>query len=155
MSLEVGNDIIAVLKMKQGVSVRIRVVRPPNGVSMQIQHRRDGLLAPLKNSNNLLTFEFDVQVDLSADKPNFLVQYAQGPKDARFIYVNSGTYAGQAETCWSRRAKISLMSITNDQIQLLLATPGARLETSFQGAASDGGPTCASVKGTEWKVVTK
>lgn len=135
--------------------MRIEVVRPPAGIIMQVQRGRDELLAPLKNSNNSLTFEFDVQADLSADKPNFLGQCAQGPKHARFVYVNSGTYAGQAETCWSRRAKISLMSITNDQIQEMLATPGTRLETSFQGTAPDGGPKCASVKGTEWKVVTK
>jgi hypothetical protein len=122
---------------------------------MQVQRCRDELLAPLKNSNNSLTFEFDVQVNDSADRPNFLGQYAQGPKDERFVYVNSGTYAGQAETCWSRRAKISLMGTTNDQIQRLLATSGARLETSFKGTATDGGPTCASVNGTVWKVVTK
>src|ERR1035437_10680737 len=110
--------------MNHRIPRRREVVPPPAGIIMQVQRGRDELLAPLKNSNNSLTFEFDVQADLSADKPNFLGQCAQGPKHARFVYVNSGTYAGQAETCWSRRAKISLMSLRMIRYRKCLRRPG-------------------------------
>ena len=99
-----------------------------------------------------MVFEFDILVDVSNGRPNFVGPFAQGPKDSRFVYVNSGTYAGQNETCWARRAKISLMQIDKEQILEILNDPTSRLETSFAGTGSDGGPTCASVKGIEWKV---
>jgi hypothetical protein len=50
--------------------------------------------------------------------------------------------------------KSSLMSITREQIDQALKE-GSVIETSFQGIGKDGGPTCASVKGLEWKVVKK
>jgi hypothetical protein len=45
------------------------------------------------------------------------------------------------------------MSITKEQIEKALN--GSRIETTMPGVGKDGGPTCASVKGIEWKVVTK
>ncbi len=141
-------------RMKHEIPVRIIVERPLAGVTMQVQRGRDELLAPSKKGMDELVFDLTVDVDLSASRPNFLGKYAQGPKDARFIYVNSGTYAGQRHTCWSRRAKLSLMSVTAEQIRQVIAGPGV-LEATFSGVGRDGGPTCASVKGLEWKVVTK
>lgn len=126
-------------------------MRPLKGVAMQVQRGKNELLSPAKADDSELVFEFPISVDISAEDPNFLGVYAQGPKDARFIYVNSGTYAGQHHTCWSRRAKLSLMSVTKRQVEEILAKDG-RLEVSFDGTGRDGGPTCASVKGIEWKV---
>jgi hypothetical protein len=34
---------------------------------------------------------------------------AQGPP-ARFVYVHSGTRAGQVGSCWDRRAKVPLLA---------------------------------------------
>ena len=130
-------------------------MRPARGVTMQMQKGRDELLPPTITSEEALVFDFHISVDLESGSPNFLGKFAQGPKDARFVYVNSGTYAGQAGTCWSRRAKISLMAITRGQIEKVLAGSGSCIETSFPGVGSDGGPTCASVKGIEWKVVSE
>ena len=110
--------------------------------------------APSETTGDGLVFEFEVSVDNSGATPNFLGKYAQGPKDARFVYVNSGTYAGQHITCWSRRAKISLMSITRDQIDAVLAGEKV-LSAEYEGTSRDGGPTCASVKGIEWKVAAR
>jgi len=122
---------------------------------MQVQRGKNELLPPAKQGDDELVFEFPISVDMSSGQPNFLGAYAQGPKDARFIYVNSGTYAGQHATHWARRAKLTLMDVTAQQIEQLLAN-GGRLEVSFPGTGGrDGGPTCASVKGLEWKVVTK
>jgi hypothetical protein len=142
--------------MKQEIPIRITVVRPLPGVAMQVQRGRDELLAPTEALDGSLSFDLPIAVDLSAGTPNFLGKYAQGPKDARFVYVNSGTMAGQTFSCWTRRAKISLMTITAEQVNEVLASPGARLEISFSGTGSDGGPTCASVKTTSgWKVAGK
>jgi len=57
-------------------------------------------------------------------------------------------------SCWSRRAKISLTSITREQINAVIAGKGV-LVAEYNGTGRDGGPTCASVKGIEWKVVPK
>ena len=140
---------------KHEIAVRIRVLDPPAGVAMKVQRGKDELLDPIGESGPDLVFEFPINVDISGGSPNFLGKYAQGPRDARFVYVNSGTYAGQHITCWGRRAKLPLMSVTSQQIDDLLSNPGAVLETAFQGTGRDGGPTCASVKGLEWRVVTR
>ena|SRR5688572_26061667 len=138
--------------MKQDVKFRIVVKDPLPGVAMRVQRGRAELLTPIKTTKESLVFDLEISVDISGETPNFLGKYAQGPKDARFIYVNSGTYAGQDNTCWSRRAKLSLMNISEDQVREVLSSAGFRLETSFPGIGRDGGPTCASVIGIEWKV---
>lgn len=121
---------------------------------MLVQRGKDELLPPSSKSAEQLVFDFEITVDMTESRPNFLGKYAQGPKDARFIYVNSGTYAEQ-HSIWGRRAKISLMNITGDQIQGVVSKAGMILQTEFEGVGRDGGPTCASVKGIEWKVVKK
>ena len=64
--------------------------------------------------------------------------------------MNSGTYADQ-HSPWGRRAKLSLTSITREQVERAIAT-GYPLRTEFQGVGRDGGPTCASVKQIRWTV---
>ena len=141
--------------MKQQIGIRIRIIDPLKGVAMHVQRGRYELLPPKKTSVSELVFEFEIDVDVSSGTPNFLGIYAQGPKDARFIYVNSGTYAGDPNSGFGRRAKLSLMTITKAQVDEVLASRSATLETSFSGVGRDGGPTCASVKGLVWKVVKK
>ncbi len=138
--------------MKHDIPVRVKVMRPLSGAVMKVQRGRNELLDPVLKTSEELVFEFDLTVDLSQETPNFLGKYSQGPKDARFIYVNSGTYAGQHPTQWARRAKLSLMGVTRKRIEEILAN-SAILECEFDGVGRDGGPTCASVKGIEWKVV--
>jgi hypothetical protein len=130
--------------MKHEIPMRITVARPLPGVTMQVQRGKDELLPPSASSASAVSFDFTITVDLSSETPNFLGKFAQGPKDQRFVYVNSGTYAGQ-HSCWGRRAKISLMTITREQIEKILASSGARLEAEIAGTARDGGPMCASV----------
>ena len=138
------------------ISIRVIVTEPIEGVSMQIQKGRDELLAPTTKTKKELSFDFEIRVNLYADSPNFLGKFAQGPKDARFIYLNSGTYAGHAGSSWGRRAKISLMDVTAQQIEEVRSSPGSRLEITIQGRGTDGGPICASVKPhatSGWKVI--
>lgn len=139
--------------MKHEIPFRINVANPLAGVTMMVQNGKDDLLPPSEKSSEKLFFDFDMTVDMAGDAPNFLGKFAQGPKDARFIYVNSGTYAGQQDTCWARRAKLSLMGIGRSQVEAAIESPGARFEVSVNGVGRDGGPVCASIKGLEWKVV--
>jgi hypothetical protein len=140
--------------MKFQIPVRIKVLDPLPNVAMMVQRGKDELLPPSSKSEEQLVFDFELTVDITEERPNFLGKYAQGPKTERFIYVNSGTYADQ-HSIWGRRAKISLMTITGDQIQAVVTNDSVVLQTEFNGVGRDGGPTCASVKGIEWKVVKK
>lgn len=130
--------------MKYDIPMRITVTGPVPGVTMQIQKGRDELIPPAETSARAVSFDFEITVDTSGPAPNFLGKFAQGPKDQRFVYVNSGTYAGQKDTCWSRRAKISLMTISGEQVEEALVSNG-RLEAEIMGTGRDGGPMCASV----------
>src|SRR4030095_7328360 len=116
--------------MKQQLNVRIVVLSPPKGVAVKVERGRDELLDGENNCSDI-KFQFKISVDNSGATPNFLGEYAQGPRDARFVYVNSGTYAGQPTSCWSRRAKLSLMSVTREQVNDILGGKGAVLETVF------------------------
>lgn len=118
---------------------------------MMIQRGKYEFLPPVSRSDERFVYEFDIIVDTTESRPNFLGEYSQGLKNGRFIYVNSGTYADQ-HSIWGRRAKVSLMDITGEQIQQVISKTGFVLETAFEGVGPDGGPTCASVKGIVWKV---
>lgn len=140
---------------KHEITLRVHVINPLAGVTMRVQEGKDRLLPPGETHSDRMSFEFPVTVDLSSGKPNFLGKFAQGPKDARFIYVNSGSYAGQPGTQWNRRAKISLMKITNEQVREVLDTPGAKLEITIDGVGRDGGPVCASIPSARvnWRII--
>jgi hypothetical protein len=141
--------------MKLDVAFRIIVADPLDGVIMKVQRGKNELLSSSSKDEKRLVFEFDITVDTTAPAPNFLGKYAQGPKDQRFVYVNSGSYAGHHGTCWNRRAKLSLMTITSELIDLAISDPANLVETTMPGIGRDGGPTCATVKGIEWRVVKK
>lgn len=137
--------------MKHDLPIKIKVLHPMPAVRMMVQRGKDELLAPAAASSESLVFEFEITVDLTESQPNFLGKYSHGPRSERFLYVNSGSYAGQPGTPWNRRAKISLMTITREQIEAAIKN-GMSLITEFQGVGRDGGPTCASIKGITWHI---
>jgi hypothetical protein len=138
--------------MKNTLLLRLIVTEPLPGVRCAMQRGRTGLLAPA-TSSGVLTFDFDVQVDLSKDPPGLTGEFAQGPLAKRFVYVNSGTYAGQSGTPWSRRAKVPITGVTASLAAEAIATKG-RLRASVRGTSEDGGPFCASVPLlSDWTVV--
>jgi hypothetical protein len=143
--------------VKQQVTLRISVLKPPAGVSFQLQKGRADLVPPAMRTDGAISFEFAVTVDLAEEPPNFLGKFVQGPKGGRFVYVNSGTLAGQADSCWTRRAKVSLMNITADQLKNAVEKPDIFLEAAIEGTGRDGGPACASVPliGNGWKIHRK
>jgi hypothetical protein len=135
----------------QNVSVRIIVESPP--VRFAVQRGKDELLEAISTTATQLIFEFDVRArdDGSGSTPNFLGPFAQGPVGGRFVYVNSGTMAGESDAGWTRRAKVPLGGIT---WALIRKADGAFIEARIGGTARDGGPACATVPLLDggWKV---
>ena len=131
--------------MKPQITLRIVVVDPPSGATFAVQQGRTDLLAPVKASATSLIFEFPVSVADTTSQPSRITgEFAQGPPSGRFVYVNSGTLAGQTNSCWTRRAKVPLTSISNTLLRSALAD-GLILEARIFGKARDGGPACATV----------
>ena len=128
------------------IRFRIIVRDPPPGVPFAVQVGRTELLAPIDKGANALQFEFDLRVQPGPDgHPNFLGPCAQGPREQRFVYVTSGVRAGSTDSCWDRRAKLSLMSIDWALLEAYANNPRSVLEGLIHGRARDGGPACASV----------
>lgn len=138
------------------IPIRIILTNPLPGVALRLQEGRDTLVPPTRSTAEETVFECGLRLGAPREgRPNFLGAAAQGPADGRFIYINAGRYAGQAGTCWDRRAKIPLGAITSDQVDAVTAAPGRRLEVRIAAVGKDGGPVCASVKlpADAWRVV--
>jgi hypothetical protein len=133
--------------MDRELPIRVTVIEPPQGVTLAMQRGKDELLPPSKVNAKSLVFDLSIRVSerKAGGTPNVLGPYAQGKPDDRFLYLNSGTMAGQENSCWTRRAKIKTGEINWKLIEETLATPGAVLEVVIDGRAKDGGPCCATV----------
>lgn len=134
------------MKNERELPFRITVLRPLPGVTLRLQRGRAGLVPPTRISGERVSFDFTLRLaGAPPDPPNFRGELAQGPPAERFVYVNVGTLAGQADSCWTRRAKVMLSGISWEQIEEVSKDPEALLEARFAGAARDGGPACARV----------
>jgi hypothetical protein len=133
--------------MDRELPIRLTVLMPPPGVTFAVQRGKSELLSPSQASAEALVFDLSVRVGerKAGAAPNILGPYAQGKPDDRFLYLNSGTMAGQGGSCWTRRAKIKTGGITWKLIEQTLATAGAVLEGRIEGQAKDGGPCCATI----------
>lgn len=144
--------------MDRELPIRVTVLEPLPGVTFAIQRGKNELLPPSKVSARSLVFDLSIRVAerKSGGAPNVLGPYAQGKPDDRFLYLNSGTLAGQQNSSWTRRAKIKTAGIDWKLIEQTLATPGAVLDVQIDGRAKDGGPCCATVPLVNggWKVCT-
>ena len=142
----------------QSVQIRIVVVAPPPGVVFAVQRGRSALLAPSAGAHEGIQFDLSLRVGPArpGETVNFVGEFAQGPASDRFIYLNSGTLAGQADSCWTRRAKLKLASIPQPMVETALATPDVVVEARVVGTMRDGGPVCASVKAQDvaWSIVS-
>lgn len=130
------------------LALRIVIEDPLPGVRMCLQRGRADLVEPTRVTSSAVVFDFSVRVGPGKPGgcPVFLGPFTQGPPTARFVYVNSGRRAGQAGSCWDRRAKVPLSEISPSQVEAALADGTARLEVRIHGRSKDGGPVCASVK---------
>jgi hypothetical protein len=137
--------------------MRVVVVAPPPGVRFAVQRGKLELLEPTAKHPEDVWFEFELRLGLPlADGSiNFLGEFAQGVPTDRFVYVNSGAQAGQAESCWSRRAKLKLASIPRQLVESAILSDEAVIQATLAGTMGDGGPICASVKpsNVEWSLV--
>jgi hypothetical protein len=130
---------------KLSIPTRIEVVAPPVGVMFALQRGRE--LGPAARSTGTdLRFDFTLIAHRAGDgSPRFSGGFAQGPAGGQFVYVNSGTLAGQAESCWTRRAKVGLQMLSWGTVKRVAAETGSVLRARIAGVGRDGGPACASV----------
>ncbi len=143
--------------MKNEINLRIILQKPPADVDYGLQKghaNKYEIIGRQRGTGDDLIFEFTVTTKPGKDSEiDFSGLFVQGPVGGRFIYINIGQSAGQFNTAWNRRLKISLIGITQSQIDEILKTSGI-LETSVPGTGKDGGPNCATVKPFDgWSVV--
>ena|SRR5688572_7818104 len=131
------------------VNCRIVLETPPPGVDYALQKGRGSASETVqtqRSDGSDLHFEFTAGARTAGSSIDFRGPFIQGPAGGRFVYIGIGTFAGQADTPWSRRLKIPLKGITPDLIRRASAAKAAVLEARVQGTGRDGTPACASVK---------
>ena len=138
------------------IPLRLVVERPPQGVAVAVQRGRtavSSLVLPTASAPAEAVFELSVRVR-PGPPPVLSGDVVQGPPAGRFLYVTWGVRAGQPESRWDRRAKISLTGIGPSSIDAVRASRGRTLEARIAGVGRDGGPACASVPliGEGWRV---
>jgi hypothetical protein len=140
--------------MARGLTLRIVIEQPPAGVDYALQ-KGSGSMYDLEqrqmSKGKDLSFEFQPSIkDGVSDSMAALGgPFVQGPPRKRFVYLGIGTYAGQADSCWSRRLKVPLEGIPAQMLRT-----GGVLEARVPGTDRKGGPTCATVQDFEgWKKV--
>jgi hypothetical protein len=142
--------------MARELTLRIIVEQPPTGVDFALQKGTGSAYETVqkqRSEGNGVAFEFTPSIkDGASDSMAALGgPFVQGPTRQRFVYIDIGTCAGQADSCWSRRLKIPLVGIATKMI-----VAGGVLEARVPGTGRDGGPSCATVNDFEgWKPVKR
>jgi hypothetical protein len=142
---------------KLNVTGRIVLVAPPAGPTFALQRGSGGIARVAISTGQDLQIESTFQAEeRPGGRVRFSGEFVQGPAGGKFIYVNSGTLAGDLRSAWTRRAKVSLESLTWAVVSAVAARPGVRVEARISGVAKDGGPACASVPllNGGWQLVT-
>ncbi|GAB4122103.1 MAG: hypothetical protein OHK0050_31660 [Roseiflexaceae bacterium] len=140
------------------LTLRIHVRNPLPGVDLRMQRGRDQLIAPIAQTAEVSMFELQVALDYKPDGTLVLRgPEVQGPPHERFVYINAGTSAGQADSSWTRRAKVPLSGITAAPAAAASAQPAAVLAATIAGRGRDGGPAAATVPllDSGWHVVAE
>lgn len=142
--------------MKTEITLRIILEKPNSGVCFGVQYGKgegyETVQQQTASDNKDLVFEITVPLKMAKDGTMQLTgHFIQGPAGAKFLYIDIGTYAGQADSEWGRRLKIPLTGI-----EKLLSADTGILETKVPGKGKDGGPNCATVKPFDgWKPVKR
>jgi hypothetical protein len=136
--------------MDKELTLRIVLEKPPAGIDFGLQKGSGSKYETIqkqRSANKDLDFEFTVKIkNNTSAQPIFTGLFVQGTSGNRFIYIDIGTCAGQANTVWSRRLKVPLAGITQDMINKMMTDTNLLLETKVPGTGKDGGPNCATVK---------
>lgn len=112
--------------------LRVILRNPPPGVLFALQDNKKNLYQQTLSTGADLTFELEMEVDAAGRAKG---KFAMGPPAVRFLYVNSGTSAGQFNTAITRRAKLPLLNLPDAPV----------LEAEINGRGKDGGPACGTV----------
>lgn len=140
--------------MAREIKLRIVLEHPPKGVDFGLQKGRGSAYETTqkqRSDGKDLTFEFTpvIKDNVSDAMTALSGPFVQGRPGERFVYIDIGTFAGQVDSCWSRRLKIPLAGITMKMVRA-----GNALEARVPGTGRDGSPSCATVKDFEgWKLV--
>ena len=128
--------------------LRIVVVDPPPRVRYALQLGRDQHVAPTSSSPSRVTFEFTVDVEEDSSTGSFRLKGAavQGPKGQRFVYLPVWWHRPDTDELTGGRVKVTLESITPEQLRKAASDSASVLEAEFEGAGKNGLPMCASVK---------
>lgn len=147
--------------MEYDLPIRLVIVEPPPGVDFGIQHGSGAhyetrFVQQAKQGDVIFDFSLSIADNRKDGLPNFKGPFAQGPPASRFIYVDVGTYAGQKDTPWARRIKVSLQGITWELIRRVTSKPGNSLMGRIPGTGKDSGPSCAMVQLLgHWQVIRR
>ena len=141
---------------ERALLLRIIVVNPVPGCAYALQRGKSELDQIQVGAASDLEFTASIALrPLAEGVMDARGLHVQGPRGGRFLYINSGTLAGQADSCWTRRAKVSLRGVDRvlppDGLNHLPPLAEVRIE----GRAGDAGPACASVPlvGKGWTLV--
>lgn len=143
--------------MNTAIELTLRIIlrSPVKGVVYGLQEGKGNDYTTIQKKESTgedIVFKFNARYKLEGETVILLGAFAQGPPDARFVYIDIGTLAGQPNTSWSRRLKVPLTGISQAMVQQLLSDPDLILTTTVPGTGNDGGPNCATVKPFEgWK----
>ena len=136
--------------------LRITVVDPPPGIAWALQLGRDQLVAPTSRTAREISFDFTVDVvEDAAGKFRLRGPAVQGKPGERFVYLCTGTYAGQYDAPSGGRAKISLEGINRQMIDTIKAKGSGLLHVQFAGTGRNGHVAGATVPllGEGWHFV--
>lgn len=115
---------------------------PPAGVDFALQKGKGKVYETVQKQRSVgedLHFEVTLELKPSAKGTDFAGPLVQGPPGQRFFYIDIGTFAGQTDSCWSRRLKIPLHEIPAKRL-----AAGGTIEIRVPGTGRDGGPTCGT-----------
>ena len=130
---------------ERSILARILVIDPLPECTYALQ-QRDGAVDQVQIAGTQ-SLEFTAAITLTLTPDNTFDPrglYVHGPRNGRFLYVCSGTLAGDARSTWTRRAKVSLGGIEVAVPKVVEAMPPL-IEATIAGRSRDGGPACASV----------
>ncbi len=126
------------------ISLQIILRKPTAGVDFGLQKGRGSNYEVIQKQRSTgKDLKFEITVGVKTDKngaPDFSGPFVQGARGDRYLYIDIGTYAGQSNTCWSRRLKIPLSRITWN-----LVNSNSTLIGNIPGVGKNGEPNCAYV----------
>jgi len=135
----------------------IILLSPPAGFDFGLQKGSGAVFEPVQVQRSTgADLHFNLSVEIKRDPkkdglPDFKGPFVQGPAGGRFIYIDIGRMAGQADVPqW--RLKIPLTGINWQTIDQA-SSQSKVIQTQVPGTHKNGGPNCAAVKPFDgWKI---